>query len=217
MSVVVVTPPQPLVSLELAKQHLRVTTPDEDDLINLYITAAQSAIDGPGGWLNRAIGVQELEYRFDGFIEPIWSWGWSGSSLFWGSTPDYATASGGWPCGRIDLPYPPMISVDSVVYQDLNGVDQTLPSAAYLATDDGLDASFGTSFPTGRWQANAVRVRYSAGYVTVPPAIVAALLLMVGDLYGNRESVETGVRAAAVQVPMSTTVEALLGPYRVFA
>ena len=71
-----------------------------------------------------------------------------------------------------------------------------------------------------------MRVRYTAGYVAdptanplvaaIPAPIRAALLLMTADLYSNRETVETGVRAAAVAVPMSTTVETLLSPYRVF-
>ena len=61
-----------------------------------------------------------------------------------------------------------------------------------------------------------MRIQYSAGFTTVPSAIMAALLLMIGDLYSNRQTVETGVRAAAVSVPMSTTVETLLQPYRVF-
>lgn len=91
-----------------------------------------------------------------------------------------------------------------------------VPSADYLATDEGLSASFGTAFPSGRWEPGAVRIQYLAGYDTTPPAVAAAMLLMVGDLYGNRGTVETGVRAAAVSVPMSTTVENLLAPYRVF-
>ena len=42
-----------------------------------------------------------------------------------------------------------------------------------------------------------------------------ATLLMVGDLYAYRETAVTGVSTAPVQ--MSTTVEALLAPYRIWS
>lgn len=216
MQVVVVTPPSALISVSLAKQHLRVDTSSDDDLITFYIAAAQSMIDGPGGWLGRAIGVQTLELRLNGFPHAIWGWSSGSSSLFYGSEPTPGALYGshlGSP--SVSLPYPPLIEVTSVTYEDANGVQQTLPSSAFLASDEGLGPSFGTIFPSGRWQPGAVRIQYRAGYDTIPPAIAAAMLLMVGDLYGNRSTVETGVRAAAVSVPMSATVEALLAPYRV--
>ena len=216
MSVVVITPPTLLVDLDLVKQHLRVDG-DDDTLISTYIAAACAMIDGPYGWLGRCIGSQTLELRFDGFVTPIWGWTSDNQGLFWGSSSDYDTDYGAaWPRGRVALPFPPLIGVTSVTYEDSTGTPVVLPSSAYLATDEGLDASFGSTFPSGRWEANAVKVRYTAGYDTTPPAIVAATLLMIGDLYGNRQTVETGVRAAAVEVPMSTTVQALLAPFRVY-
>ncbi|MGY2732807.1 head-tail connector protein [Sphingomonas sp. UYP23] len=216
MQVVVVTPPSPFVDLDLAKQHLRVDGSDDDSLISLYIAAAQSMIDGPGGWLGRAIGVQTLELRLDGFPPAIWGWSSGNTGLFFGSEPSSGPLYGsrlGSP--SITLPYPPLIQVNSVTYEDANGVQQALPSSAFLASDEGLTASFGTVFPSGRWEPRSVRIQYDAGYALIPAAISAAMLLMVGDLYGNRTTVETGVRAAAVSVPMSATVEALLAPYRV--
>lgn len=67
MTVLVVTPPASLVSLEEAKAHLRVTTDDEDALITGYLESASAWIDGPAGWLGRSIGEQVLEYRTDAF------------------------------------------------------------------------------------------------------------------------------------------------------
>ncbi len=214
MSVVVITPPSALISVALAQKHLRLDTDDDADLLGFYIAAAQAMIDGPAGWLGRCVGVQTLELRLDGFpSSPIWGWGSDSGGLFWGSTPAYGGVGA---ATRVALPYPPLISVTSVTYEDQAGTVQNLPSADYLASDEGIDASFGTAFPTGRWEPNAVRIQYQAGYPSTPPAVAAAMLLMVGDLYSNRESVETGVRAAAVTVPMSTTVENLLAPYRVY-
>jgi hypothetical protein len=216
MSVVVVTPPPLIVSRDLAKKHLRIDNDAEDILIDVYLAAAQAAIDGPMGWLGRCVGVQTLEARFDGFTTPIWSWNFNSQGLFWGGGDNFAFLNAAFPSGRIELPFPPLIEVLSVTYEDGNGRDVVLPSADYLALNDGLEAAYGMSFPSGRWTTNAVRVQYRAGYDFAPPAIEAALLLMTGDLYNNRETVETGVRAAAVQVPMSTTVQNLLGPFRVW-
>ena len=215
MSVVVVEPPSALVSLTLAKQHLRVDSGDDDQLITFYIAAAQATIDGPGGWLGRAVGEQTLELRLDGFPGAIWGWSYGSDGLFYGASPAYPVSAGGF-YPQIQLPYPPLISVVSVTYEDATGATQPLPSADYLASDEGLQASFGNAFPSGRWEPGAVRIQYQAGYSAVPPAIAAALLLMVGDLYSTRATVETGVRAAAVAVPMSTTVENLLAPFRVW-
>ena len=65
MTVVVVTPPEPIVSLEEMERHL-ADLPDEDQqYVELLISAATAWIDGPAGWLGRAIGKQTLEYRSD--------------------------------------------------------------------------------------------------------------------------------------------------------
>lgn len=66
MSVIVITPAEPLVSLADAKAHLR-DPGGEDDLIEGYIAAASAWIDGPAGWLGRSIGLQTLELRTNTF------------------------------------------------------------------------------------------------------------------------------------------------------
>lgn len=193
MTTVVIEPPDPLVSLELAKAHLVVQHNDDDTLISAYIAAASAHIDGPGGWLGRAIGVQTLEARFDSF-----------------------------PCDLIPLIYPQLIVIVSVKYDDDDGVEQTVDAANYSLDPRGALIAYGEAWPSARCRAGSVRVRYRSGYVenpeavelvaAVPAPITAAVLLMVGDLYANRETVGEGRSA----IPMSTTVEALLSPYRVW-
>ena len=56
MRVFVVTPPEPVVSIDEAKDHLRVDGDGEDALIEGLVAAATGHIDGPNGWLGRAIG-----------------------------------------------------------------------------------------------------------------------------------------------------------------
>lgn len=218
MSVVVITPPEPIVSLELAKKNLRVDHDDDDELIQLHIAAAQASIDGPDGWLGRAIGPQELELRLDGFYAADWrvgmygdyAWetGWAGVSL------------GRWPFARrIALPFPPFVSVTSITYEDASGVDQVLTPTGWQASEEGVEPAFGAQWPSGRVAANAVRVRYQAGYVdaqgqpAVPARFKQAVLLMVGSLYANRESDVIDARAV---VAVNPAVDALLVPYRVW-
>lgn len=65
MSVVVVEPSAPVVTLQEMERHL-ADLPDEDQqYVSLLIAAATAWIDGPAGWLGRAIGPQLLEYRDD--------------------------------------------------------------------------------------------------------------------------------------------------------
>lgn len=189
MTVTVTAAPDPLVTLEQAKAHLRVDHSDDDTLIGTYIAAASAHIDGPGGWLGRAVGVQTLEYRRDEF--------WSRA------------------CEAVALPFPPIISVTSVKYLDTSGVEQTIDPGEYELTGGSmLRPVYSGTWPTVRSQADAVRIVYQAGSPEVPAAIVAAVLLIVGDLYQNRETT-TLERVNAI--PMSTTVERLLSPLIVWS
>lgn len=186
--VTVVEPPDGLVELAIVKAHLRVDGSDEDPLIGAYLDAACAHIDGPGGWLNRAIGRQLLELRID----------------------DFGPAER----GVIELPFPPIVEVESVKYIDAAGVEQTVSASAYeLTAGPTLRPIYDGSWPGVRATADAVRIRYRAGYAETPSPIRAAVLLMVGDLYQRRETTSDGAAAA---VPMSMTVENLLAPFRVW-
>lgn len=187
MSVVVITPPGPLIELALTKAHLRVRHADDDALINSYIAAVSAHIDGPDGWLNRAVGQQVLELRTHCF---------GSYSLI--------------------LPYPPVISITSVKYTDRAGEEQVVDPAIYREIDGGLARKTLAAWPTDlASEPDAARIRYVAGFTSTPPSIVAAALLMVGDLYANRETSVIGTIAAAI--PMSASAENLLAPFRVMS
>lgn len=184
MSVVVVTPPVPAIDLELVKTHLRVEHGGDDTLIQAYIDAAVSAIDGPGGSLGRCLWPQTLELRKTTLSAPF------------------------------RLPYGPVDAITSVKTVDLAGIEQTMSSTDYLLTNAGdLTLTHNASWPSLRGDTEGVRIRYQAGYETLPPAILPAVMLMVGDLYANRETVAQVTGA----VQMSMTVQNLLGPYRAWS
>lgn len=65
MTVVVVTPPEPVVTFDEAVKHVRIDDDDERGYVEGLIAAATAWIDGPAGWLGRSIGRQTLEYRGD--------------------------------------------------------------------------------------------------------------------------------------------------------
>jgi uncharacterized phiE125 gp8 family phage protein len=197
MRIIVITPPEPVVSWEEIDQHLKLDgNTAEQALITGWIAAATGTIDGPTGWLGRAIGDQVLEARLDGF-----------------------------PCGRIVLPCPPQVSITSVKYLDDAGVEQTVGGADYELLGRELALVPNAAWPSPASRREAVRIRYRAGYIVggteeapLVPAqlqtIKAAIMLMVGDLYRFRDSVAVGTTTA---VPMSTTVQNLLAPLQVYA
>lgn len=64
MGAVVITPPQPIVSRDEAKRHLRVEHSGDDAYIDGLVAVATGWLDGPDGWLGRALGEQVLEATF---------------------------------------------------------------------------------------------------------------------------------------------------------
>jgi hypothetical protein len=188
MRVVVAVPPAPVVTWEEADAHLKLDgDAAQQQLVEGLIAAATAHIDGPDGWLGRAIGVQTLEARFD------------------------KTSFG----RSLRLPYPPTGDLVSVFYLDRDEVLQQAALSEFEQLGDELVPA-GAVFPweQGSWRREAVRVRYEAGYKILPPAIRVAILLMVGDLFRNRTTVSIGLSVAAV--PMSASVESLLTPFRVY-
>ncbi len=154
--VVVITPPDPVLSVADAKAHLRVSGAADDDMIAAIVAAAVGMIDGPQGWLGRALGSQTLELLRDDF-----------------------------PCAgqAIQLPYPEIGALVSITYEDGAGADRVLPPPTYKQRGETLGLMPGFSWPSTSGQIENVRIRYRAGYETVPAPILAAIKLMVGNLY----------------------------------
>jgi hypothetical protein len=111
-------------------------------------------------------------------------------------------------CGSIRLPYPPVIEVLSVGYVDAVGVVQTIAADRHEMLGHSLVPVFGASWPSHRWQREAVRVRYRAGYSDGFPApIKIAIVLMVVAMFDGA-SVEEAICGGSPA--------ALLGPLVVY-
>jgi uncharacterized phiE125 gp8 family phage protein len=174
------------VSLVEAKAHLRVDVTDDDTLITALIVAAREAAEHITG---RSLMPATWELALDGFVDAI------------------------------DLPRPPLLSITSVKYVDTSGDQQTVANGAWMLdsySEPGrLMPSYGECWPATRAQANAVLIRYTAGYANaaaVPQQIKNWMLLRIGMLYENRESVVTGV--TLTELPY---VDRMLDAYRVWS
>jgi len=117
---------------------------------------------------------------------------------------------------EIILPRPPLSSVTSITYVDVNGDSQTLDSSAYQVVTYEEPArivtAYGESWPSTRSVPEAVTVTYVAGYgdaSAVPDTIKNALKLLVSHWFERREVV-----AAANLKPVPLNVERMLWPYR---
>ena len=116
---------------------------------------------------------------------------------------------------KLSLQTHPVNSVSSVTYQDGDGVTQTVDAADYYVDNFAKPAVlvFKKNTPV-----QDVTVRFTAGFTDgqspnpypTPSAVKAAILLMLGNLYENRETVSA---IESFERPQSATY--LLTPYRI--
>jgi uncharacterized phiE125 gp8 family phage protein len=120
---------------------------------------------------------------------------------------------------EIELGNPPVISITSIKYIDEAGTEQTLNPLAYVLDKDNhpgwaLPAE-GYEWPTTLDTANAVRVRFVAGFGTTAADVAAPLKqwlqMQVATGYKMREQFVTGV--SLTELP-SSYVDRLLDRYR---
>jgi uncharacterized phiE125 gp8 family phage protein len=175
------------ITLAEAKAHLRVDHTDEDALIQTLLDAAVSHFDGYTGILGRCMISQVWELYYDAF-----------------------------PSGDMQVPLGNIISIDTVEYVDpTTEIYTTWADTNYEVDEKSVEGWIVPidSWPTAMETTNAVRVTFTAGFgasaASVPAAIRAALLLMVGHFYKNREATTD---AAMAELPMG--VRALIDPFR---
>lgn len=189
---VLVTPPAaPPVSLQEVKQHLRLvagaeTYTTEDGTLQIYLDAAVSYLDGYAGVLGRCLVTQTWRQDFDGMAKSM----------------------------RLPLL---AAGVSSIKVRNADGQLSTVSSDDYSLKSDELgsyvrfDDSY--TFPSDLAETQAILIEFTAGYgvaSAVPAALKAAILLMVGHWYANREAVVTGT----IATPMPMAVDTLVAPYR---
>ena len=160
MSAKLKTPPvnEPM-TLQEAKDHLRVDLADDDSYIDVLVKAARREAEE---FMERALITQTWELFLDFF-------------------PKASNAP-------ILIPRPPLLSITSIKYIDGDGAEQTLPAGDYKVDAASAPArifpAFEKSWPTTRVEVNAVTIEFQAGYgpnaQDVPENIVHALKLIIG-------------------------------------
>lgn len=174
--VLITVPTADVMSRSECKQMLGITGTDQDNIIDAALAAAVSSVDAAtGGWLNRALRPQTWELRLPEF--------------------PYCDE-------EIRLPFPPLVSVTSIKYDDAAGVEQTMtPVTDYLTI--GLSGqsfgsvlpAYGKSWPSARCISDSVRVRYVCGYPegdntpptddAMPEAIKQGIAMMVRSILSS--------------------------------
>lgn len=146
-------------SLVDAKVHLRVDHTEEDTLITSLAQAAHNVV-------SEAIGrVLTAE---------TWTVALPGAS------------------GDLALPVRPVLTVESIAYFDGDDMPQTASvSDFYLFKDPdrpSMRPKDGKAWPSVRRRDDAMTITLTAGMASVPDELAAAMKLLVGHWYQNREA-----------------------------
>lgn len=181
------------ITLEEARKQLRIEPfgsplehPD-DPYIETCITIAREFCEQ---YLERALAAQTIQMALDNF-----------------------------PSQSIPLPLAPTVSVTSIIYVDGDDAEQTVATTVY-ALDDYSEPNWIVLKANQRWPvsnggANNVKILMTVGYApeVVPAPIKAAMLLIIGNLYENRQQDVLGnTRISFNSLPLG--VYNLLQPYR---
>jgi uncharacterized phiE125 gp8 family phage protein len=157
-------PPELVVSLQELKAQLRLDAGDtsQDAMLMGHLRVAQDSIDGARGSLGIAVTDQQ-----------------------WLMTLDYFP----WH-GLIEVPLPPLASIDSLTYIDTDGAAQEIEDYQVHGIGGSRPArlapGYGGRWPAARCQGDAVSVVFTAGHDSfndVPETIRQAVLLTAAGLY----------------------------------
>lgn len=123
----------------------------------------------------------------------------------------------------IELPRPPLQSVTSIQYYDLNGTLQTWSAAEYVVqTFAGprcrrgvITPAYGYTWPNTQERPGAVRIRFVCGYgasgAAVPPLLLQGMLLDIGGLLEFREEL---VQSSSAPVVIPRGAASIYGEFR---
>jgi len=188
-------PPAEPITLAEAKLHLRIDSDitDQDALISALVQGAREWVEN---YCRRTLVERTLELRLDNWYR------------------------------EIRLPRGKVSAVASVKYVDSGGTLTTLAADQYQVDTYSVPArivpAYGVIWPTVKTgEINAVLVTYTAGYTpgaasptdyaeNIPEAIKAAIKLLVGNFYENRELLS---ERQLFEAPFA--VKALLAPYEI--
>jgi hypothetical protein len=195
------------ITLAEAKAWLRVDGTEEDVLISALIEAARTHVEN---FTRRALVTQSIEVSFDAFPT---------CGRFARALADYECRGGVEidASREIQLPRPPLVSVESLKYYDTDGTLQTFAAAGYhvdtRAQPGRIVLNEDYDWPDTQVRPNAVIVAYTAGYGTpsqIPQALRVAIRFLLSHWFENRTHINIGNIVNAIP----DTVETLLWQHR---
>lgn len=118
---------------------------------------------------------------------------------------------------EIELPRPPLITVDTITYWDKDNAQQTLDPAKYEVSKASMFGRVrpvsGETWPEVSQRYDAIQIKFQAGYgdtaASVPEDLIHAIKLLFGDLYEHRERTVVGA-----SVNTMNTIGYLAHPHR---
>lgn len=157
------------ITLEEARLWCRVDADDtsEDWILLLLIEAARDRAEDLTGL---AVARQSLEWTID-------------------TLPDGDVA--------LEIPRPPLVSLDYITYLDLDGAWQTLAGSPdnwvldTTSTPARVTPLYGANWPTVREQIGAVKIGFTSGYITssqMPPKLLLWLQQRIATWYCYRDT-----------------------------
>lgn len=186
MTVVVITPPEPVVTFAEVERHLGDVPAEDQSYVEGLIAAATAWIDGPAGWLGRAFGAQLLEWRL-----------------------------GAWPCANWRWPILPFLEADTISYVDPDGATITEDGFGLLEIINPPSVRGRTGDIRIRYWAGYGKRDQADPEKWInatPPPVKVAIMMLVAQWYNTRENAVVGGAPAT----MPFAVDALLSPYRIW-
>ena len=189
----------PAISTADMKTFLRVDTSDDDTVIAAYVATATEAVKQ---YLRVALLTETFVLKADGFTDAY------GDDRLLALGPGVHTASRPYVLGggeTLDLPFPPLQSVTSLVTYDRGNNASTYSASNYQVDlqSGRIYLNEGSTWPSDLRAQDAVQVTYVAGYGSgsIPSPILEAIRRYVEQLYDGCEG-------------MTDEVRRLLAPYR---
>ena len=178
------TPPDKnFLSLQVAKEHCRVTDNDQDAFFEHLISVAQSRIDAYGGVLGRCVMPQTWSQSYGGLPSD----------------------------GKFALPVGDVISIASMkYYDDLNGEQTVAASSFELVETTGIsyvrminDFQFPSLYDD---RADRIKITFVAGYAdadSVPPQIKHAGYMLIDHFFLHRDALNEN--SALSEMPLGVS------------
>jgi uncharacterized phiE125 gp8 family phage protein len=190
------------IDLNEVKQHMRVDGDEENALILAYITTARLLAEN---YCQRSFIQTQWKWYLDSWFEYA-----ENANVRHGRFVENERLDGDY----IRLPRSPLISVDSIEYQDVDGITRTVNALDYLVDNKRepgrIIPVIGKSWPSIKYNPNAITVTFKAGYGAnvdnVPQPIRTALMYLAGHFYETRN--------AGSEDTIPFHVKAMLEPYR---